>query len=192
MPNKVSHPYGDQTLQLVGEAAREFHLALLQWIAHVRGPVSLTSPLRHAMRRARVALEMAAHSRSYEGYLKRAREDLLMCRAQFIVLADEGYFTEEHFRDARSRLAQILRGVDQLIITPIENWDELKLMPIEPEPAAEASAAQAKREALRQRVAEIANLTRYFPDATAHPSLRRRGRSAAPLPSAPPPKSMPG
>jgi hypothetical protein len=177
-----NNSYLDKSLPAIHEAAREFHLVVRQWIANARAPASAIGVLAVVTRRARVALEVAAHSQSYRRHLQRARENMLTCLAEFPTLTDEGYFCDELCREARRRIDQILRGIDQLLATPVEQWLQLELPPLEPTEAQDDSLVGAKRQALKHRVAAIANVGRYFPTTRGATKTRNRRRANPPAP----------
>jgi hypothetical protein len=177
-----STSYLDKTLPAVHVAAREFHLAVREWIASARAPASAMGVLAVATRRARVALEVAAHSQAYRRQLQRARENMLTCLAEFPTLTDEGYFCDELCLEARRRIDQILRGIDQLLTTPVEEWLKVELPPIERTEPLDNSSVAATRQALKHRIAAIANVSRYFPTSRGSTKPRNRRRANAPAP----------
>ena len=103
-----------------------------------------------------------------------------MCLAEFELLSDEGQFPDELCRAAIARIDQLLRGIDELAVASIDEWNDLELpplIPVEPE-------SEEERLARAIAVEAIADVERVFAPRL-RPVIRKRIRK-------PPPKESPG
>jgi hypothetical protein len=190
MPNvDLNRSYSNEAQLAVYDAAHEFHLVVVRWLAETCARRSLVAPLERTTRAAAAALFVARHSASHERHVRRAKEEMLMCLAQFRLLTDRGLFSPEIGGRAKVRIIQILAGIDQLSVTPMDQWLSLKLPP--PVPSTDPRTFASERRALDAKVEAAADIRRLFPQAI-KASVNRRPQEASPPIEEPPKRGVGG
>jgi hypothetical protein len=74
-----------------------------------------------------MALYVATHGPRQRLHVHRAKELMLSCLWSFNMLASEGFIDRAMLAEAERRLEQILAGIDQLAVSPVEKWLSLSL-----------------------------------------------------------------
>ncbi len=148
MQNPQSIPYSQRPLPELHAALVELQLYALRWLTPVWAPARMTACIHRAAMTATMSVEVAAHGPRQRPFLKRAKEAAHVFMSALRQLEIHGGLDLRILDEARRRTDQVLLGLDQLAVTPVEEWTALHLPPLAPEPAApppESPVAVARR-----------------------------------------------
>jgi hypothetical protein len=135
----------------------ELHLLVRRLFAPLREPVATAA--RRATERAALAVENATSGHRREQNLARALEALDTSMFHFDVLNADDRIDARVHDYLRRTVDQIIDGLEQLTVTPVDEWLRLKLVPLEPDAEEPCKRPEQSRwQGLLARVAEAARL----------------------------------